>query len=36
MQTYIRKDNEYEQVDAQIKYRHKQRLRDVLRRNRKK
>ena len=36
MQTYIRKDNECEQVEAQIKYRHKQRLRDVLRRNRKK
>jgi hypothetical protein len=23
MQTYIRKDDEYEQVEAQIKYRHK-------------
>lgn len=35
MQTYIRKDNEYEQVEAQIKYRHKQRQDDILRRNRK-
>jgi SRSO17 transposase len=35
MQTYIRKDDEYEQVEAQIKYRHKQRQDDILRRNRK-
>lgn len=35
MQTYIRKDNEYEQVEAQIKYRHKQRQDDILKRNRK-
>lgn len=35
MQTYIRKDNEYEEVEAQIKYRHKQRQDDILKRNRK-
>ncbi len=35
MQTFIRKDNEYEQVEAQIKYRHKQRQDDIIRRNRK-
>jgi SRSO17 transposase len=35
MQTYIRKDDGYEQVEAQIKYRHKQRQDDILRRNRK-
>jgi len=35
MQTYIRKDDEYEQVEAQIKYRHKQRQDDIIRRNRK-
>lgn len=35
METYIRKDNEYEQVEAQIKYRHHQRQSDILRRNRK-
>jgi SRSO17 transposase len=34
MQTYIRKDDEYEQVEAQIKYRHKQRQDDIIRRNR--
>ena len=33
MQTFIRKDNEYEEVEAQIKYRHKQRHNDFLRRN---
>ena len=35
MQTYIRKDNDYQQVEAQIRYRHKQRQDDILRRNRK-
>lgn len=35
MQTFIRKDNGYEEVEAQIKYRHKQRQDDILRRNRK-
>lgn len=35
MQTYIRKDDEYEQVEAQIRYRHKQRQDDIIRRNRK-
>jgi SRSO17 transposase len=35
MQTYIRKDNEYEEVEAQIRYRHKQRQDDILKRNRK-
>lgn len=34
MQTYIRKDEEYEQVEAQIKYRHRQRQDDIIRRNR--
>jgi SRSO17 transposase len=33
MQTYIRKDSEYEEVEAQIKYRHKQRNDDILRRS---
>jgi len=33
MKTYIRKDNEYEEVLAQITYRHKQRSTDILRRN---
>jgi len=33
MQTYIRKDNEYDEVEAQIKYRHTQRHNDILRRN---
>ena len=35
MQTYIRKYDQYEQVEAQIKYRHKQRQNDILNRNRK-
>jgi hypothetical protein len=35
MQTYIRKDSEYEEVEAQIRYRHKQRSDDILRKNRK-
>lgn len=33
MQTYIRKDNEYDEVEAQIKHRHTQRQNDFLRRN---
>ena len=33
MKTYIRKDNEYEEVLAQITYRHKQRSTDIVRRN---
>lgn len=33
MQTFIRKDNEYEEVEAQIKYRHTQRHNDFLRKN---
>ena len=33
MQTYIRKDNEYQDVLKQIKYRHKQRQDDIKRRN---
>jgi SRSO17 transposase len=35
MQTYIRKDNDYNEVETQIKYRHKQRQDDIVRRNRK-
>ncbi|MBX9785066.1 MAG: hypothetical protein K2X48_17395 [Chitinophagaceae bacterium] len=35
MQTYIRKDDEYQQVEEQIKYRHKQRQDDIIKRNRK-
>ena len=35
MQTYIRKDNDYQQIEAQIRFRHKQRQDDILRRNRK-
>jgi len=35
MQTYIRKDDQYEQVEAQIKYKHKQKQDDILNRNRK-
>ena len=33
MKTYIRKDSEYEEVLAQIKFRHKQRSSDIVRRN---
>lgn len=33
MQTFIRKDDDYEEVEVQIKYRHKQRSNDFLRRN---
>jgi len=33
MKTYIRKDNEYDEVLAQITYRHKQRHSDMVRRN---
>ena len=35
MRTYIRKDNDYEAVVKQIKYRHVQRKRDIERRNKK-
>lgn len=35
MQTYIRKDNQYDEVEEQIKYRHRQRQDDIIRRNRK-
>ena len=31
MQTYIRKDNEYEEVLNQIQYRHQQRIKDIKR-----
>ena len=35
METYIKKDDEYDVIEAQIKYRHRQREYDMLRRSRK-